>query len=139
MRRLGFEAERGLEQFVTAWARRDGKEIFGLESVETQIAIFDGLDARQQQAMLEQTLKELDSAADTMGELAGAWRDGSLETLTEELARGVRRLSRSLCNARDDRNGRWVTEIEHYLTDGAAISSSSARCTSSAPTASSSC
>jgi uncharacterized protein len=118
VRRLGFEAERGLEQFVTARARRDGKEILGLESVETQIAIFDGLDARQQQAMLEQTLKELDSAADTMDDMARAWRDGSLDTLTDGLLAEFDDFPGLYATLVTDRNGRWVTEIERYLTDG---------------------
>ena len=122
VRRLGFEAERGLEQFVTARAQRDGKEILGLESVETQIAIFDRLDAQQQQAMLEQTLKELDSAADTMDDMARAWRDGRLDTLTDGLLAEFDDFPGLYATLVTDRNGRWVTEIERTSRTAAAIS-----------------
>ena len=44
-------------------AQRTSKEIVGLETLEFQIGIFDALPAESQQAMLEQTLAELDEAA----------------------------------------------------------------------------
>ena len=60
MRKLGFQGERGLEQYVLARSQSAGKEIVGLETLEFQIGIFDSLPPWQQQAMLEQTLSELD-------------------------------------------------------------------------------
>ena len=43
MRKIGFQAERGIEQYVLGRAQRAGKEIVGLETLEFQIGIFDAL------------------------------------------------------------------------------------------------
>ena len=63
-----------------------GKEIVGLETLEFQIGIFDALPPAQQQAMLEQTLAELDEAEPPCSsDMVAAWRDGELESLSAEL------------------------------------------------------
>lgn len=85
MSRLGFHANRGLEQYFLEQVRRDGKELLGLESLESQIRVFDDLSRRDQEALLVQTLQELDAPEAGMQTLLAAWREGSLEELFEEL------------------------------------------------------
>ncbi len=63
MRKIGFQAERGVEQYVLGRAQAAGTEIVGLETLEFQIGLFDALPPEQQQALLEQTLSELDEAS----------------------------------------------------------------------------
>ena len=41
MRKLGFQPDRGVEQYVLGRARSAGKEIVGLETLEFQIGLFD--------------------------------------------------------------------------------------------------
>jgi uncharacterized protein YbaP (TraB family) len=103
---------------VLGKARKDRKPIAGLESLQAQVAIFDGLPPQTQQALLEQTLREIDSAGGTLKELADAWRDGRLDELTEQLIGEFDDFPGLYDALITDRNRRWVPEIERLLGDG---------------------
>jgi uncharacterized protein YbaP (TraB family) len=115
MRRFGFQAERGLEQYVLNGARRTGKEIVGLETLEFQIGIFDALPAQSQQAMLEQTLAELDEAETALSAMADAWRDGELESLSAELLDDFEQFPGLYETLVTKRNQAWVPKLEEML------------------------
>jgi len=118
MRRLGFQPERGLEQYLVGRSRQAGKEIVGLETLAMQIGIFDALAPSSQQAMLEQTLNELDEAETAMGELATAWRSGELEALSAELLDDFADFPGLYEALVTERNAAWVESLEEFLTDG---------------------
>ena len=118
LRRHGFRADLGLEQYVLGKARRDHKTIAGLETVQAQVGIFDDLPAQSQQALLEQTLHEIDTAESTLNELADAWRDGRLEDLTQQLIGEFAEFPGLYDALITDRNRRWIPEIERLLGDG---------------------
>ncbi|HUQ51536.1 MAG TPA: TraB/GumN family protein [Gammaproteobacteria bacterium] len=118
LRKFGFQAERGVEQYVLGRARRTNKQIVGLETLEFQLNIFDSLSRQSQQAMLEQTLAEIDEAEPALRAMADAWRDGELETLSVELLDdfdGFPGLYETLVA---DRNRTWVPALERMLTEG---------------------
>jgi uncharacterized protein len=118
MRKLGFQGERGLEQYVLARAQRSTKEIVGLETLEFQIGIFDSLPQAQQQAMLEQTLAELDEAATVLSEMVAAWRNGELEDLSAELLDDFDDFPGLYDTLVTKRNNAWVPALERMLADG---------------------
>jgi uncharacterized protein YbaP (TraB family) len=118
MRQFGFQAERGIEQYVLDRARRSGKEIVGLESLEFQIGIFDSLPPPQQQAMLEQTLAELDEAETALDAMVDAWRDGELESLSAELLEDFDDFPGLYDTLVTKRNQSWVPALERMLADG---------------------
>jgi len=118
LRRQGFRADLGVEQYVLGKARKDRKSIAGLESLQAQVAIFDGLAPQAQQALLEQTLHEIETADGTLNELADAWRAGRLEELTDQLIGEFDDFPGLYAALITDRNRRWVPEIERLLGDG---------------------
>ena len=118
LRRQGFRADLGLEQYVLGKARKDRKSIAGLESLQAQVAIFDGLAPQAQQALLEQTLREIETAEGLLNELADAWRAGRLEELTNQLIGEFDEFPGLYASLITDRNRRWVPEIERLLGDG---------------------
>jgi len=118
MHKIGFEAERGLEQYLVAKAKNDRKEIVGLETIEKQVGIFAALPPRDQRALLAQTLEELDTADATMSELTTAWRDGHLETMTEKLLADFDDFPQLYPALVTERNAAWTDEIERRLKDG---------------------
>jgi hypothetical protein len=118
MRRLGFQGERGVEQYVVGRSRLAGKEIVGLETLEFQIGIFDSLPPPQQQAMLEQTLAELDEAATALDAMVAAWRAGELESLSAELLDDFDEFPGLYDSLVTKRNNAWVPELEAMLADG---------------------
>lgn len=112
MTRLGFKSEQGLEQYLLGRARGDRKPIYGLETVTDQIRVFDGLAFGEQEALLAQTLAELDSPEQDMDELLTAWRDGSLGALTDKLSASFDEFPGLYETLVIDRNRRWVPELE---------------------------
>lgn len=118
MRKVGFDPERGLEQYLLGKARVTHKEVVGLETLAMQIGIFDALPPSSQQAMLEQTLQELDDAGSAMADLATAWRNGRLETMSEELLDDFDDFPGLYDTLVTNRNTAWVGALEKYLKDG---------------------
>ena len=118
LRKFGFEGERGLEQYLLRKSHEAHKPIVGLETLALQIGIFDALPAASQQAMLEQTLNELDDAETEMVKLAEAWRDGHLETLSEGLLADFKAFPGLYETLVKNRNASWVEPLEHMLGDG---------------------
>jgi hypothetical protein len=118
MRKLGFQSERGLEQYVLARAQRTQKDIVGLETLEFQIGIFDSLPSDSQQAMLEQTLGELDEAETVLSEMVAAWRNGELEDLSAELLDDFDEFPGLYETLVTKRNNAWVPALERMLADG---------------------
>ena len=118
MQKIGFEAERGLEQYLVTKAKNDHKKIVGLETIDKQVGIFAALPPKDQRALLAQTLGELDTADTTMSELTSAWRDGHLETMTEKLLADFDDFPQLYPALVTERNAAWTDEIERRLTDG---------------------
>ena len=118
LRQWGFQAERGVEQYVVGRAKSAGKEIVGLETLEFQIGIFDSLSPQSQQAMLEQTLAEIDEAETALSEMVKAWRDGELESLSAELLDDFAEFPGLHEALVAKRNRSWVPPLERMLADG---------------------
>jgi uncharacterized protein len=118
LRRLGFQGERGVEQYVLGRSQRLNKEIVGLETLEFQLGIFDALPPAQQQAMLEQTLAELEEAAAVLGDMVAAWRDGELETLAAELLDEFDDFPGLYDTLVTKRNNAWAPTLQRMLADG---------------------
>jgi uncharacterized protein len=118
LRKIGFQAERGVEQYVLGRAQAAGKEIVGLETLEFQIGLFDALPPEQQQAMLEQTLGELDEGVAVLSEMVAAWREGELEGLSAELLDEFAEFPGLFETVVTKRNKAWVPTLERMLADG---------------------
>jgi uncharacterized protein len=117
MGRLGFEAARGLEQHLLRQAAADGKEIIGLETLTTQIDVFDTLSAGEQQAMLDQTLREISEPTLSMDALVDAWRAGELETLSDELLDDFDEFPNLYQSLVVARNNAWIDVLERLLEE----------------------
>jgi uncharacterized protein YbaP (TraB family) len=113
--RLGFRPEHGIEQYLLRKAEHDGKEILGLETLATQIAIFDDLSPEQQEAMLEQTLAEIESAEEVMSQMVEAWRAGRLDELATTLMQDFAEFPELYSTLVVDRNMRWIETLEALL------------------------
>ena len=118
LRKLGFQSERGVEQYVVGRARAAGKQVVGLETIEFQMGLFDSLPREQQQALLEQTLDELDEGAATLDEMVAAWRAGELEALSAELFEEFADYPGLYEKLVTKRNSAWVPAFEGMLDDG---------------------
>jgi uncharacterized protein YbaP (TraB family) len=118
MRKIGFEGERGIEQYVLRSTRDDGKEVLGLETLEFQIGIFDAMTPDLQEEFLAQTLTELAEAETAMNAMADAWGAGDLGPLSEELLASFDEFPGLYETMVTERNAKWVVSLEDMLDDG---------------------
>ncbi len=115
MSRLGYQASQGLEQYLVRRSLLDGIEILGLETLGDQIDIFDSLSWADQEALLLQTLTDLQTAEAEMTTLLDAWRDGNLDELAAELTADFDELPELHTALVSSRNRRWAVKLEQLL------------------------
>ena len=117
MARLGYRADRGVEQYLLGLAARDGKQVTGLETIAAQISAFDRLSRQDQSALLEQTIDELDSAEAVMGAMVSAWREGKLAALADSLMADFNGFPDLYASLVVDRNAHWAEALKMMLAE----------------------
>ena len=123
----------------------------GLETVEYQISRFDTMTMEQQDRMLAETLKELETETATVGKLGDAWKAGDVPAIEQialadlkirsaDVPAAARRAEQEL-DAEDrgavraSRHGRWSSSAPRIWSAPTACS----RCSRRRATRSSSC
>jgi uncharacterized protein len=114
----GFRPDSGVEQYLLVKAVADGKDVHGLETLATQIGVFSRLSAAEQEALLEQTLLELESPDAAIDEMVDAWREGRLESLADRLSLEFADFPELYAAIVVERNEAWIAELERLLGDG---------------------
>lgn len=112
---LGYEPRFGIEQYMLRRARGDGTEVSGIETLNTQIAVFDMLSEQDQAAFLEQTIAELRRDDQTMAELVEAWRNGELANLQADLMADFAEFPGLYERLVVDRNAAWTDALEAFF------------------------
>jgi len=87
---LGFDPSLGIESRMAADARRTGKEIRGLETLEEQLGTLDRLSADAQREFLQSTLEEAGEVGEMADDMIAAWKAGDVAALDADLLGGVR-------------------------------------------------
>lgn len=116
--KLGYQPEMGLEQHLLAQARRDHKDILGLETLADQVAVFDTLSEPEQAALLEQTVQELHTTDLAMTSLIEAWRRGELQDLVSQLAEDFEDFPELYDELVLKRNAAWSDRLASLIRDG---------------------
>ncbi|MEO8224946.1 MAG: TraB/GumN family protein [Gammaproteobacteria bacterium] len=87
---LGFDPSLGVEAKMAAEAKRRGKEIRGLETLDSQLGALDTLSPKAQRDFLQSTLDEAGEVGDLADEMIAAWKAGDVRALDKDLLDGVR-------------------------------------------------
>jgi uncharacterized protein YbaP (TraB family) len=87
--RLGFDPNLGVDMHFYQRARQDGKRIGELETVEQQLQILGGMDARAQDLFLTQTLQELEDVTGMASDMLGFWLTGQTDALRRLLSKTI--------------------------------------------------
>jgi uncharacterized protein len=111
-------ASRGLDNYFVACAKKSGKEIAGLESVDEHVAVMGGLSDRDSEFILRDALEEPRSAEREFVRMHKAWRRGDTDALWAGDSRLRRRAPRIAARFVDDRNIKWISRIEAELKTG---------------------
>ncbi|MGH8130155.1 MAG: TraB/GumN family protein [Steroidobacteraceae bacterium] len=111
----GYDVEHGVEQIIQAAAKKEGKAGCGLETLDDQLGMLDGLPAELQQELLLQSLDEADDVDEAIRPLLAAWREGDetqLEERFDEDFEDYPELAEALIF---DRNERWAAQVSEML------------------------
>lgn len=115
--KLGFDPEQGVEKQLERKAKADHKEITGLETLEEQLGLLDGMSYPDQARFLDLTLEEMDQMEGETDSLLGAWRSGNAQKLASTLSEEYRVAPALYRMLVADRNRRWMPKIEKLLKE----------------------
>jgi uncharacterized protein YbaP (TraB family) len=110
--KVGFEADLGLDKHFYDQARSDAKTVQGLETVAFQVSRFDSMTMEEQDRLLAETLKELDTQQTAVTALADAWRAGDVPTVERLVLQDLRSEPRLYQRLLIDRNRDWLPKLE---------------------------
>lgn len=110
--KAGLDPELGLDKHFYDRAKQAGKSVQGLETLDFQLAQFDGMSMPEQDRLLASTLKEMATTKESVESLAQAWKAGD--------AAAIERLTLADMKAEPvvyqrllvDRNRTWLPKIE---------------------------
>jgi len=111
----GYDAQHGVEQVIEAEAKKAGKASCGLETLDGQLGMLDGLSGDLQTEILMQSIDEAAGIESKVGPMVAAWRDGDergLERSVEDDFDGYPELADILIF---ERNARWAGQVAKML------------------------
>lgn len=108
----GYDPQSGAESELTAKA--DGKTKAALETVNQQIALFDGLPLKAQLKFLDDTVESVSNATATLNAMVAEWMQGDPEGLAMLLNQDIDDpvLYKRMLT---DRNARWAQWIDRRM------------------------
>ena len=110
--KAGFDPELGLDKHFYDRAKKANLAVQGLETLAFQIGQFDGLPMPLQDRMLSETLKEMETTKDAVGELARAWKAGDAPAIEQIVLRDLKSEPQMYQRLLVDRNRTWLPKIE---------------------------
>ena len=118
LQRMGFDPKFGVDRHLAERAKSSGKPTSGLETLESQLGIFDQLCNREQELMLRETVEEIERLNKEINAIVQAWLKGDDYRLTTLLLAGMQEYPDLYENVLVERNRRWVTDIEKLVQQG---------------------
>ncbi len=116
MTKQGLDPKLGLDNHFMDKALAAGKPASGLERMQEQIGVLDGMDASEQRQFVAEALEQADKGSAETQRLHDAWRRGDAETLWNGMASDMReQYPRLYRRINVDRNDAWVPKIRQLL------------------------
>jgi uncharacterized protein YbaP (TraB family) len=117
LQKAGFNPELGLDMHFYNLAKKGGKTVQGLETVEYQISRFDEMTYEQQDRMLAESLKEMGTEKANVTKLTDAWKSGNAAAV-ERIVLGDLKADPFLYQRLlVERNKNWLPKIEAFFTN----------------------
>ena len=113
----GLDPSSGVEQRLVTWARKDRKEITGLETLQQQLGLLANLPAKQQREFLLYSVEDAEHASEEVETLISAWRGGDVRGLERVLTDGFDKYPDLYRPLTIERNQRWLGQVEELLDD----------------------
>jgi uncharacterized protein len=114
--KAGFDPQLGLDKHFYDRAKKDGKLLRALETVEFQLSRFDDLTMHHQDKLLAETLKEIEAETANISRLTEAWKAGDLSTLEKLAMDDVDKDPMLYQRFLVERNRNWMPIIESLFS-----------------------
>ena len=111
-------ASHGLDNYFVDGAKKLGKEIAGLESVDEHVAVLGGLSDRDGEIILRDALTRPENGPAEFNRMLKAWRRGDTAALRAGDAQLRREAPWIAARFVDNRNIKWIPRIETELKSG---------------------
>ena len=108
----GLDPELGLDKHFYDRAQTDKKSVKGLETTDFQISRFDGMTMEQQERLLAESLKDVDTEKANMTKLVTAWRAGDVQTVERLVLAELKDDPMLYQRLLVERNKTWLPKIE---------------------------
>ena len=118
LQKLGFDPNLGVDRYFAERAIQSNKPTVGLEIAEFQLDLFDRFSAKDQELLLRQSMNEMDRREQNLAQIVRAWKSGDVGSLDKHLLAGMRDYPEIHQKVIDDRNRRWLPQIERLLSRG---------------------
>ena len=118
LQRMGLDPKLGVDRHLAERAKSSGKPTSGLETLESQLGLFDQLSKREQELMLRETVGELERLDKDINEIVQSWLKGDETRLTTLLLTGMQEYPDLYEKILVERNRRWLSDIEKLLQQG---------------------
>jgi len=114
--KAGFDASLGLDRHFYDRAKTDGKQVQGLETIDYQLSLFDGMTPEQQDRMLAESLEDLDEERANVIKLTDAWKAGDAAAVERIMLEDMKDDPVMYQRLLVDRNRAWLPKIDVLLT-----------------------
>lgn len=114
-RRLGINAQ-GVDSWYENQAIAANKPVYGLETAEQQLDFILAMGVGNEDAFVQQTIKDLNEMGPLIDEMIAAWRTGETEEIEHMLVRDMRDAFPEIYQQLIvQRNNNWLPDIERML------------------------
>jgi uncharacterized protein YbaP (TraB family) len=118
LQQLGFDPSLGVDRHLAERAKQTDKPTAGLETAEFQLDLFDRFSAKEQELLLRQSMDEMDHVERNVTAIVQSWKSGDVGAVERHLLVGMRDYPEIHRKVIDDRNQRWLPQIENLLSGG---------------------
>jgi uncharacterized protein YbaP (TraB family) len=110
--KAGFDQAYGLDRHFYDRATADGKAIEGLETLDEQLSLFDGLTRDEQDHLLAESLDDADAELSSVTSLADAWKRGDLPSVERLVLADMKDDPELYRRLLVDRNRAWLSRLQ---------------------------
>src|SRR5919204_819838 len=110
--KAGFDPNLGLDKHFYDRAQNEGKAVQGLETLAYQLSRFDGMTMAQQDRLLADTIKGLDTEMGNVNKLADAWKAGDTPTVERIVLADLKDDPVMYQRLLVERNQNWLPKLE---------------------------
>ena len=114
LRKMDFRPELGVDMQLHVKAKAASKPVFGLESTDFQLGLFDSMSAQDQEKMLKDLVAP-DSAVKQLTAIRDAWSAGNGAALDSLLNNGMKDSPGVYAAMITNRNRSWIPKLESLI------------------------